>query len=152
MGAIYGLMGVFAVILTSSALVYGMAIRSNPHSDLSPAMKQAIWTSLVVTFVLTVIVAGTLSSMDGHWIGGTRSDAGGGFFFDWSRDGGDLRVSHFFATHAMHVVPVVALLAGRLTGRMTPGAASLMTLVYSVLVLAVYVQALMGLPFLPGLI
>lgn len=152
MGSIYGLMGAFAVILTSSALVYGLAIRSNAYSGLSPAMKQAIWTSLAATFVLTVIVAGTLSSMDGHWIGGTRSDAGGGFFFDWSRDGGDLRVAHFFATHAMHIVPAAAFLTQRAGGRLTPWAAVLMTLAYAGFVLAVYGQALMGKPFLPGLI
>jgi len=34
----------------------------------------------------------------------------------WSRDGGDLRVAHFFATHALHVMPLFALVAGHLPG------------------------------------
>lgn len=152
MAVMYPLMGAFAVFLTSSALVYGLAIRANAESGLLPGMHQAIWTSLVATFVLTLIAAGTLSSMENHWIGGTMSDADAGFFFDWSRDGGDLRVAHFFATHAMHLVPLAALPAGRLSGRLTRSGANAIALAYCGFVAAVFVQALMGQPFLPGLI
>lgn len=152
MAGLYLLMGAFAVFLTSSALVYGLAIRANDDSGLPPGMHQAIWASLVATFVLTVIAAGTLSSMESHWIGGTRSDADAGFFFDWSRDGGDLRVAHFFATHAMHLVPLAALLAGRLSGNLSRSGANVIVLAYCGFVAIVFLQALMGQPFLPGLI
>jgi hypothetical protein len=34
-------------------------------------------------------------------------------FTGWSKSGGDLRVSHFFATHMIQVVPVVGLVLER---------------------------------------
>jgi sugar lactone lactonase YvrE len=40
--------------------------------------------------------------------------ANGIWLMKWSRDGGDLRVAHFFGTHAMQVLPLLtALLPAR---------------------------------------
>lgn len=152
MAVIYSIMGLFAVTLTSASLVYGIAIRKNAETGLSAAMHRVIWTSLVATFVLTIITAGTMSSGTGHWVGGTASDANGGFFFDWSRDGGDLRVAHFFATHVLHVVPLGAYAMQRMTGKLSVPMANLMVALYGAFVIFTFVQALTGKPFLPGII
>jgi len=32
----------------------------------------------------------------------------------WARDGGDLRVAHFFATHAMHVIRAFGVVVSRM--------------------------------------
>lgn len=144
MGILYGLMGVFAVILTSASGTMGVAIWRNPATGLAPALHLAIALGLVLTCVLTLIAAGTLSSMAGHLVGtpvtGARLPILG-----WSREVGDLRVAHFFATHALHVIPVVGLLA---PARSLVWAASA---AYSALVAFAMWQAFQGLPFLPWL-
>ena len=67
---------------------------------------------LILTFVLTLIAAGTMSSMPGHLVGtpvtGARLPIVG-----WSREVGDLRPAHFFATHALHVVPLAGFAGSR---------------------------------------
>lgn len=148
MTALYGLMGVFAVFLTSANLVMGIAIWRNSDSRLPSALQLSIALGLIATFVLTIIVAGYMSSTLGHFVGtSTRSLA----VLGWSRDAGDFRVPHLFATHALHAVPLVGLAVGRLApaqGRMAVVAA---TVAYSAFVLALFAQALAGQPFLPAL-
>ena len=87
----------------------------------------------------------------GHWVGGVASDAGGLSIFGWARDGGDLRVAHFFGMHAMQVLPVVALAADRLASRWASAVVLVATTAYAALTCAVLAQALAGRPFLPML-
>jgi hypothetical protein len=150
MGTIYGFMGVFAVILTSASGVMGVAIWRNPNTGLPPALHLSVALGLILTCILTVIAAGTMSSMPGHLIGtpvtGARLPILG-----WSREVGDLRVAHFFATHAMHAIPIAGLLATRLaptTGRALVLATSA---AFTTLVAFAMWQAFQGLPFLPWL-
>ena len=111
--ALYASMGVFAVVLTSAALVYGVVILRDRNSRLDPVFRQSVGIGLIATFVLTVVVAGYMSGTDSHFVGGAHSDAGGLAPMGWARDGGDLRVAHFFATHAMHFIPLFGLVASR---------------------------------------
>ena len=167
---LYPLMGVLAVILTSATLFYAAllllqsrkpAARERANSPLkidtlSPTMCLAIPAGLVASFVLTVYIAGQLSSMDSHWIGGTRSDAAGIPLLGWSRDGGDLRVAHFFALHAMQFIPLFALLrwpsqspaSDNSTGKSTGIRVMIITLGYGLFVMALYRQAMNGNAFL----
>ena len=143
MSTLYGLMGLFAVLLTSASLVMGLAIARNPV--VAPTLRLSLALGLITTFVLTVIVAGYMSSNLSHFIGtSTRTLP----LMGWSRDAGDLRVAHFFATHALHAVPLIGLAASRLSptqGRTTVIAA---TLAYTAFTLALFAQALAGQPFL----
>ena len=151
MGAVYGVMGVLAVILTSASMVMGIAIWRNPATGLPPALHLSVALGLVMTFALTLVAAGTLSSMSGHLVGtpvtGARLAVLG-----WSREVGDLRVGHFFATHALHVLPLVALALPRgmapvIARRLVWGSAA----AYAALVGFAMLQALQGRPFLPWL-
>ena len=106
--ALYSLMGAAAVTLTSLSLVMGLVFwrhRADP-------LKLAVALGLVLTFVLTVPVAGTMSSGTGHLVGtpvtGARFPLMG-----WSMEVGDLRLPHFLATHAMHVEPLAGLTGSR---------------------------------------
>jgi len=108
MGSLYSLMGLFAVILTSVSLVYGIAIWRNGQSSLDPALRLSIALGLCLTFVLTVPVASTLAGSLNHFVGTPLTGATVPIM-GWSREVGDLRVAHFFATHAMHFVPVIGL-------------------------------------------
>lgn len=98
MVAIYPLMGAVAVYLTSSSLIYGLAIRRAGGLALEPAFRFSVIWGLILTFALTVPVAGGMAvAFPGHAVGA-----------------GDLRVPHFLATHAMHFLPVAGYAAGRL--------------------------------------
>jgi hypothetical protein len=148
MGAIYAFMGLAAILLTSASATLAVAIRRNRGSMLSPAVRAGLVWGLGLTLPLTLVTAGTLSAMGSHWVGGAGSDAGGLALMGWARDGGDLRVSHFFATHAMHVVPLAALGCARLLGREALMPVRAVGLAYAAFVAATFVQALMGRPFL----
>ena len=111
--ALYATMGVLAVVLTSASLVYGVAILRDREGRLDPVFRISVGIGLIATFVLTVIAAGYMSSTGSHLVGGAHSDAGGLPPMGWARDGCDLRVAHFFATHAMHFIPAFGFVVSR---------------------------------------
>lgn len=105
---LYSLMGAAAVTLTSLSLAMGMVFwrhRADP-------LMLSVALGFILTFLLTVPVAGTMSSGTGHLIGtpltGARFPIMG-----WSTEVGDLRLPHFLATHAMHAVPLAGLTGSR---------------------------------------
>ncbi len=138
--AIYPVMGVLAVTLTSAALVTGLAIRK---ADLAAGLRLSLVLGLVLTFALTVLTAGTMAQFPGHFVGvpvtGVPVTGATVPLLGWSREVGDLRVAHFFATHALHALPVVGLLA---PARVAP--VWLAALAYTALVVGLYAQALAG--------
>jgi hypothetical protein len=149
---LYALMGVLAVVLTSGSLVYGVAILRDRNSRLDPVFRQSVGIGLIATFVLTVAVAGYMSGTTSHFVGGVHSDAGGLAPMGWARDGGDLRVAHFFATHAMHFIPAFGFIASRaLQARQARVAVLGFTGLFVLLVGYVFVQALSGRAFLAAL-
>lgn len=145
---IYSVMGGFAVLLTSASLVMGISIWRNPATGLNPPVKLSIALGLILTFLLTVITAGYLSSAGGHFVG-TPVTGATLPILGWSREVGDLRVAHFLSTHALHGLPLWGLAAARMgdvRGALTlvwAGAAG-----YALLVAAVFLQALQGLPLI----
>jgi hypothetical protein len=143
--ALYGLMGVLAVTLTSAALVMGVAIARNRASGLPPALHLGLWLGLVLTFVLTVAVAGRLSAGAGHHVG-TPATGAVVPLMGWSREVGDLRVAHFLATHALHAVPLAALAALALPRGLQRPAVWLAAAGWTALVALTFVQALAGRP------
>lgn len=150
MAAVYPLMGLLAVTLTSASMVYAIAIHRNRAAGLDPAFRLSLVLGLGMTFVLTVVVAGTMSGMPGHWVGGSPTDSNGLALMGWARDGGDLRVAHFFATHCLHLVPLAGYAASRHLGSIAAMRAVVAAaIVVGSLVLFSYVQALLGMPFLP---
>lgn len=148
---LYGLMGVGAVVLTTASTTLAWAIHRHAHTGLSPALKAGLVWGLALTLPLTLVTAGTMSQMGGHWVGGAHQDAVGLAVMGWARDGGDLRVAHFFATHVMHVLPLIALASAHLSGGRSLMPVRASALLYTGLVVFTFVQALTGRPFLPGL-
>jgi hypothetical protein len=146
---LYALMGVLAVTLTSASLVYGIAILRDRSSRLEPVFRLSVGVGLIATFILTVIVAGTMSNNGSHFIGGAHSDAGGLTLMGWARDGGDLRVAHFFATHAMHFIPVFGFIVSR---TLSAGSGRMAVLAFTGLFVGLvgytFVEALAGRAFL----
>jgi general L-amino acid transport system permease protein len=105
-------------------------------------------------FVLLGCVLGTLagaylSAQTGHWVGGSLSDAQGLPVVGWSRDGGDLRVAHFFGLHAMQALPLVAWAAAQLRATRTGVHITHASAVACVALTAfTFIQALRGQPFI----
>jgi hypothetical protein len=145
--ALYGLMGLFAVTLTSASLVFGIAIWRNRETGPPGALHLSVALGLVLTFGLTVVVASTMSSGTGHLVGVPAPGDSGLPILGWSRSVGDLRVAHFLATHALHVLPLVGLGAALvLADRPARIVVLVAAAAYAALVLATFAQALAGLP------
>ncbi len=148
----YTLMGVGAVLLASASLVLGILIARCADYRLPPALKLSVVLGLLITFVLGTAFGAYLGGQPtGHWVGGALTDAGGMPLFKWSRSGGDLRVAHFFGIHAMHFIPAfgLALAALRVPERQAGAAVWVFAAAFSFWCVWTFVQARMGLPFLP---
>lgn len=132
--ALYSLMGLAAVILTSPSLAMAPAFwrhRADP-------LLLSISVGLALTFVLTVPIAGTMANLMSHHVGTPVSGArfpGMG----WSMEVGDLRLPHFLATHAMHFVPLAGLTGNRTAVWATAAG-------FTALVLWCFARALTGQP------
>ena len=61
-------------MLTSSALVYGILILRNGNCRLDPAFRFYVGLGLVLTFVLTVAVAGYMANSGGYFVGGSSTN------------------------------------------------------------------------------
>jgi hypothetical protein len=147
--AMYSLMGVGALVLNSAALVQGIMIARSRIASIHPALRLGLALGLILTFVLGATFGGIMSADSGHWVGGTLSDANGLPIFKWSRDGGDLRVAHFFGIHAMHFIPAFAWLASRMHSAQAARAAVWgFTAIFSLLTTWTFAQAMLGRPFI----
>ena len=143
---LYGIMGFFAVALTSKSLVFGWMIWRNSQTGLDLNLKRSIAAGLMLTFVLTIISAGILSALPGHFVG-TPSSGASVPALGWSFEVGDPRVAHFFATHAMHFVPLAGFCALALPNQKHRGFAIISAIfIYVGLVGFTLVQALLGYP------
>lgn len=149
-GIMFTLMGLAALVFTALAAVLGIAIARRPRPDLAPAFRLAVVLGLILTTVLGTAAGVAISVNGGHWVGAVATDAGGLPVFGWSRQGGDLRVAHFFGLHALQFLPV----AGWLVARRRPEATGLVWLMvgaFIALTAWTLAEALAGRPFLPFL-
>ncbi len=110
----YRLMGIGAVTLVTMCLWMGVSIlRERGTAD---PYALAVGLGLILSFLLGGGFGGYLSAQTSHWVGGAGTDANGLWLVKWVRDGGDLRVAHFFGMHAMQVLPLLALLIPKRPG------------------------------------
>jgi hypothetical protein len=146
-GMLFTLMGLAALVFTALPLVLGIAIARSLAPGVSPGWRLSVILGLVLTFILGATAGIAMSVNGGHWVGTAWSDAGGLPLFGWSRDGGDLRVAHFFGIHAMQIVPFAGWLITRRQPDATAGVwlAALALVGVTVFTLA---EALAGRPFL----
>ena len=146
MAILYAVMGVLAVTLTTPSLIMGMAIWRNKTTGLPAPLHLSIALGLILTFVLTVIAAGTMSSGTGHLIGTPTLNTTLPIL-GWSREVGDLRAAHFFATHALHAIPIVGVTATRLLPpTLATRAVWAAAAAYTALIAVLMIQALAGHP------
>lgn len=147
---LYSLAGIGAVGLTASLLVQGILLARDRSVRLAPAFRLSLVLGSVLAFAGTLAFAGFMASGQGHWVGGVPSDAGGMPLMGWSRTGGDLRVAHFWATHAQQVIPLVGALLVRTRAGWSTAGVWAAAAAYTGFVVFTFAQALAGQPFLGG--
>jgi hypothetical protein len=145
--AMYGLMGLAAVLLVGTVLPLAWQIVRHPAKGLRPDFVAALAIGLVLTFLLGGGLGGYMSAQTGHSVG-----AQGGHlpFFGWNRSGGDLRIAHFLGIHAEQAIPLLAALVAGWTARARWTALGAGTAAYVALTLAVFAQAVAGRPLVPA--
>jgi hypothetical protein len=113
-------------------------------------MVSAIRYSIVI-FLAGNAIGGYMLARGSHTVG--VADGGPGLpFVNWSVIGGDLRIAHFIAIHAIQIVPlfayILAQMAPVLPVKHRRIAAGALALVVSIAVGATFVQAALGHPLL----
>jgi hypothetical protein len=143
---IYALMGVGAVTLISGIAVIGWLAHRDTGAAFGPGLREGLWLGCLSTFVLTLLVAGYLSSSGGHFVG-VHPEGGAVIpLVGWSGEAGDLRPAHFASMHAMQILPLLGLWLDRRDTRNAVGMVRLVAIGYCAATLLVFVQALLGLP------
>lgn len=135
------------------ALVFGIGIigwiaRRDEGARLGPGTREGIWLGFLASSILTLIIAGRLATGTGPFTGIHPAGAPVLPFFGWSGVTGDLRPAHFLSLHAMQVLPLIGLWRDRTSPLHARGFTRLAALVYAVLTLAVFAQALAGWPLI----
>ena len=141
-------MGGGAIALVLSVAVIGWIVQRDRAPDLGSGLRAGIFLGFGMTFVLTMVTAGYLSINAGHFVGLHPEGAAVLPLFGWSGVTGDLRPAHFAALHAMQALPLLGLWLDRRGDRNPVRAVRIGAVLYGGLTLAVFAQALMGLPLI----
>jgi hypothetical protein len=138
-----------AVSLVVCIGLIGWLVKSDPSANLGPGLREGIVVGFMTSFVLTMITAGYLGANGGHFVGPHPAGAAVLPLFGWSGVTGDLRAAHFFALHAMQVLPLLGLWLDLRGVRAPVRSVQLWALLYCTLTFAIFAQAVMGLPLIP---
>jgi hypothetical protein len=138
-----------AVSLVLGVAVIGWLVKRDRAAGLGAGLREGIWLGFAATFGLTMITAGYLSVNGGHFVGLHTEDAATVPLFGWSGVTGDLRPAHFASIHAMQVLPLLGLWLDRRGEDAAVRGVRIGTVAYAVLTLALFAQALMGMPLIP---
>lgn len=142
----YALMGTGATaLLLTIAVVAGAA-----WLDDAPRMESRLRLGVILGFLLaaglTFIIGDALVENGGRYVGGPSVDGPSIPFLGWSMEVGDLRAAHFFALHAMQVLPVCGVLADRFD---LPSCVMWIAgLLYAGFAVTVHLKALEGVPLI----
>jgi hypothetical protein len=143
----FGLMGLFALILTGTALPLAWEIARRPAEGLPGEYVAAVAIALVLTFVLGTAAGVAMSVNGGHAVG---LEGQGLPLFGWNRLGGDFRPAHFLGLHAQQLIPAGAALIGGLAASRRRGLVIGGSVAYVALFAALFGQAVAGRPLLPA--
>jgi hypothetical protein len=103
----YRLMGLGALLLVAMAALLGVLVLLRGDRAQPRPWRLAVGVGLVISGVLGGFTGFAIGANATPLVGGS---AGGLPPFYWSRTGGDLRVAHFLAVHAMQALPGLWLL------------------------------------------
>lgn len=147
--ALYGAMGVGAVLLVLTPIAMGIAIIIAGNGPRSPVLKFSIGLGLLLGGLMGLITGMALGANGAHWVGNSHSDASGLPLFGWSRSVGDLRVAHFLGLHIIQALPMLGWLARAQRPSLGKPLVAIAGLAMVGVSAATLVQALRGGPLLP---
>jgi hypothetical protein len=107
--AMYGLMGLGAIMLVLGSFYLGCLLFQEYQSKRNQPLLLASALGLTTGSVLTLIVAGYMSSQTDNGITISSYEAVRVPVFGWYLNGQDIRIPHFFATHMMQLFPLYGL-------------------------------------------
>lgn len=135
MGGLIGLATIIMGYLTWIAWTKPLNIR-----------KPLLWAIRIglLLFILASVQGGYMSQHFSHAVG--VPDGGAGIpLFNWSTEGGDLRIAHFLGLHGLQLFPILAFMLRKQTRNMTPVIVAF-GLMYSLFVMGTFAWAMMGRP------
>lgn len=116
----YSVMAFMAIIIIGAAGAVGLAVLGDQGFLGSLPLRTAIVIGFVGGTILTLITAFTIGGKLTPYVGGVPLPEARMLLTGWSQSAGDLRISHFLATHMIQALPLFALIAGRiLPGRIS---------------------------------
>jgi hypothetical protein len=139
-GALFSLMGIAITVLgVWTGIIYYYFFRQKTFD----APTSYIWGIRLglLLFVIFSFEGGLMASRLSHTIGGNDGEAGLPVV-NWSKLYGDLRVAHFFGMHALQILPFLGFYILKTKVQVITA-----SIVYFLLVLALFYQAMRGLPF-----
>lgn len=143
--AMYSAMAFCAVIIIGAAGAVGAAAWADSDFAAAPALRTAIILAMIGGTILTLVTAFTIGARMSPYVGGAPEFSARMAITGWSRTGGDLRVSHFLATHMIQILPLAALAIDRIaTGRAAQMLVIAFAVLWTVLTLQEFRTALSG--------
>jgi hypothetical protein len=145
------MMGAIVIATVAMAVVAWLAsarpLRAGGQ-DVEPSMALA-WRLALWLFLLAAVSGFSMGGRLQHTVGGADGSAGLPLL-NWSRTLGDLRVSHFFAMHALQGLPMFAWMLSRTSLSSESRVISVATAAAAIgaLSVATLLQAWAGRPFL----
>ena len=148
-GAVFNTMGLLIALNTLLVLVT-LLLFLRPTERPAPAYLWGIRLGLLL-FLLGSAEGAAIIANGAHTVG--APDGGPGLpFVNWSTRGGDLRVAHFFAFHALQLLPLAGFTLSRYKpdwpARRQTALVIALALLYATAVSLVFWQALTGRPLL----
>jgi hypothetical protein len=105
----YGLMGLGAIILVLGSFYLGYLLFREYQSERNQPLLFASALGLTTGSLLTLIIAGYMSSQTDNAITADSYESLRIPVFGWYLNGQDLRIPHLFATHMMQLLPLYGL-------------------------------------------
>ena len=142
----WSVMAIAAVVIVGAAGVIGAAMISGARDDLAPALKWAIVLGLIGGTLLTMYTAFSIGANNSPYVGGAPTDKADRMFLTgWSLVAGDIRVSHFLATHMIQVLPLVGFAVSRVvSGKNGIAIVVLVSMMWSAFTVSEHVRAISG--------
>ncbi len=142
------------MVMINTAIVTAMLVlfcANRVHSSLVDRPMLAALRYSIVIFLVGNAVGGYMLARGSHNVGVTEGGPGLPFV-NWSTIGGDLRIAHFIAIHAIQIVPLFAYVLSQMapipTVRQRRLAVAALAIVVALAVGATFVQAALGKPLL----